>query len=196
MVDGALNLMTLFYGLHQEGQWTLARQSNALDGAAPFYGIYRCRDRHHISIAPIEQNFYSNLIERIGAPRHLLREQDQREKWPDHRRILAEIFSTKTRAEWTELLSDVDCCFAPVLNMAETPSHPHLHDRGSFVEVDGVLHPAPAPRFSKTPSSIRWAPSQAVQGDVALLREWGVATHLLDILQREFDSSPQRKSSS
>jgi len=145
MIDGAISLMTLFYGLQQEGVWCLDKASNPLDGGAPYYGVYRCSDGRHISIGPIEPRFYADLLSRIGAPQRLLDEQNDRTKWPEHRAVLAKIFLSRPRDEWTELLGRSDGCFAPVLSMAEAPEHPHLVARESFISVDGVRHPAPAP---------------------------------------------------
>ena len=169
--DNVVNLMATFYGISAGGGWQDRRAANMLDGGAHFYRTYRCADGKHLSVGAIEPQFYALLRKIAGmadAAFDALRDQAA---WPDLQDKAAAIFATKTRDEWTRLLEGTDACVAPVLSLAEAPEHPHLRARGSFVEVDGVRQPAPAPRFSRTPSAIQ--ASVANQDIAALLTDWG-----------------------
>jgi alpha-methylacyl-CoA racemase len=172
MTDGASYLMSLFYGMHAASQWQDRRRSNLLDGAAPFYDTYQCSDNKWISIGSLEPKFYSLLLKETGAAGKLLEPQMQHSSWPEMQDRLRKIFATKTQAEWCALLQDTDVCFAPVLPLAEAPQHPHNAARATFVTSCGVVQPAPAPRFSVTPSSIQWPPA-AIEKDVsAAIAAW------------------------
>ena len=150
MVDGAALLMTMMFGSFANGDWRLERGTNRLDGGAPFYGVYECADGRHVSVGPIEPQFFEELVTRIGADRGLLGRQLDRATWGEDREALAEIFRTRTRDEWTELLDGTDACVAPVLDMGEVTNHAHNRARRTFFERDGAHYPAPAPRFSRT----------------------------------------------
>jgi alpha-methylacyl-CoA racemase len=173
MSDGAASLMTMFYGVHATGTWQAgSREANMLDGGAHFYGTYRCRDGAWVSLGPIEPQFYALLLEKLGLDPKSLPDQNDRTHWPDMRRRFAEAFEQKTQAEWCDLLAGTDVCFGPVLSMADAPNHPHNAARQTFVEVAGVLQPAPAPRFSETPGAIQRPPVRSGEHNAEVLAEW------------------------
>jgi alpha-methylacyl-CoA racemase len=174
MTDGAAYLMTYFYGRHAAGGWIDRRHANLLDGGAPFYDTYRCADDKWISVGALEPQFYALLLEKIGPHEHLVQPQMERSSWPALHQSLRGIFATRTRQEWCDLLENTDACFAPVLSLAEAPVHPHNRARGTFTEIAGVVQPAPAPRFSGTPSGIQWPPAPIARDPREALRKWGV----------------------
>ena len=132
-----------------EGTWFDSRESNLLDGGAPYYGTYRCADGKDIAIGAMEPQFWSTLLERIGlADDPVVTQRDDRSSWPRIRETFAAHFATRTRDAWVELTAGTDACLAPVLSLEESLSDPHLVARGAFSEIDGVVHPAPAPRFA------------------------------------------------
>jgi alpha-methylacyl-CoA racemase len=155
MCDGAASLMSMFFDFTAVGRWSEARESNFLDGGAHFYGVYQCGCGNFISIGSIEPQFYVLLRQLAGLSEQAFDTQMDRATWPDLRRKLAAIFKTKTRDEWCKVMEGTDVCFAPVLTMAEAPLHPHMAARKTFVNRHGIAQPAPAPRFSRTPSTIR-----------------------------------------
>lgn len=148
MVDGAATLMAPYFGMVPAGTWRDHRQDNLLDGAAHFYGTYETSDGKHIAVGALERQFYTELCERIGVD--VPQDYDDPSAWKTHRAEFAARFRQKTRAEWERELASADACTAPVLSIVEAPHHPHNVARRSFVDVDGVLQPAPAPRFSRT----------------------------------------------
>lgn len=154
MTDGAALLMAAQYGLMAKGFWQDARASNFLDGAAHFYGTYECQDGKHVSIGAIEPQFYRKLLELCDITDPHFEQQWTQAEWPALRDKLAQIFRTRTRAQWCEVLEGTDACFAPVLSMSEAVEHPHNAARGTFLRQNGVLQPAPAPRFDRTPSAM------------------------------------------
>jgi alpha-methylacyl-CoA racemase len=174
MVDGALSLMTAFYGRYASGRMSLERGTNIVDGGAPYYDVYECADGQYVSIAPIEDRFRAELYERMGLDPRALIGRDG----PEHRHAvkpqLAALFKTRTRAQWCELLEGTDACFAPVLSVAEAPGHAHLKARGAFVEVDGIKQPAPAPRFLRTPAATPRPPHRQSQTGEDVLPDWGM----------------------
>ncbi|WP_407177991.1 CaiB/BaiF CoA transferase family protein [Bradyrhizobium sp. STM 3562] len=155
MVDGAASLMSMFFDLTAIGRWVDGRENNWLDGGAHFYGTYECACGHFISVGSIEPQFYALLREHAGLTDAAFDAQMDRNAWPALKEKLAQVFKTKTRDEWCRIMEGTDICFAPVLTMAEAPKHPHMAARKIFVERHGVTQPAPAPRFSRTPSAIR-----------------------------------------
>ena len=159
MVDGSALLTTSMHGFIAEGMWTAKREANLLDGGAPFYSVYETSDGGHIAVGALEPQFYSALLEALGIPEWSLPGRGDREAWPRIREVLAARFLEATRDEWAVRLADLDACVAPVLSALEAPVHAHNRDRGVFVEVDGVTQPAPAPRFSATPSDSPPGPS-------------------------------------
>lgn len=150
IVDGTASLMTSAFGLHAGGLVSLERGTNANDSGAYFYDVYECADGRWVSVAPLEGKFHSELLRLLEIdPRDIGPHRD-RANWAKGREMFARRFKTRTRAEWCALLEGTDACFAPVLGMDEAPGHPHFKARATFVEVDGVVQPAPAPRFSRT----------------------------------------------
>ena len=169
MCDGAASLMSMFFDLAAIGRWTEGRESNFLDGGAHFYGVYECACGKFISIGSIEPQFYALLRQLAGLSDEGFDAQMDRTAWPTLRQKLADVFRTRSREEWCKVMEGTDVCFAPVLTMAEAPLHPHMAARQIFVSRHGVTQPAPAPRFSRTPSAIR----ETVTADIAgLTNEW------------------------
>lgn len=155
MTDGASLLMTNIFGQYAAGNWQLGRESNLLDGAAPFYTTYRCADEKWVAVGAIEPQFYACLLERMGLSAAEFEPQHDRTRWPAWKARLAQCFGTRTRDEWCAAMEGADACFSPVLDMQEALEHPHNRERNTFLEVDGVHQPAPAPRFSRTTAEIR-----------------------------------------
>jgi len=150
MVDGAATLMSMFFTMTAAGMWKPERGSNMLDGGAHFYDTYETKEGEYISIGSIEPQFYALLIEKAGLDSEEYSAQMDRSRWPEYKSKLEAVFKEKTRAEWCELMEGTDVCFAPVLSLTEAAEHPHNKHRATFVESDGMLQPAPAPRFSRT----------------------------------------------
>jgi alpha-methylacyl-CoA racemase len=170
--DGVVSLMTLFHAQSARGLYKEERGSNMLDGGAPYYTVYETADGGYVSLAPIEPKFFSLLCEKVGVPQVLHDAQNDPARWPALRDALVAIFRTRTRNAWCELLEGTDVCFAPVLSLRESAEYPHLQKRQAFIDVDGIRHPAPAPRFSRTPSAIQGpAPAQALTAN-ELLGRW------------------------
>jgi len=173
MVDGAAALMAIIFGAHASGWWRDERASNMLDGGAHFYDCYETKDGKYVSIGSIEPQFYAQLLELTGLKGEPLPHQMDRSAWPKLKERLAGIFKTKTRDEWCEVMEGTDVCFAPVLSLAEAPEHPHIKARNTFVEVEGVRQPGPAPRFSRTPGVIERPPAYAGEHTDEALADWG-----------------------
>ena len=174
MTDGAASLASMFYGMRAMGFWTDNRQDNMLDGGAHFYDTYECSDGKWVSIGSIEPQFYALLKEKAGLTDPEFDNQMDREAWPELKEKLKVIIKSKTRQEWCEIMEGTDVCFAPVLSMAEAPDHPHNKARNTFVEIEGVVQPAPAPRFSKTPGEVQGLPPGQGQHTEEILKDWGV----------------------
>jgi alpha-methylacyl-CoA racemase len=157
MVDGAATLMTPYYGMVAAGTWRDQRYDNVLDGAAHYYGVYPTADERHVAVGAMEPQFYAELCQLLGVD--IPQDANDPTAWDAHRAVLAARFREKSRTEWEELLSSPGCCATPVLSLAEAPRHPHNVSRGTFVEIDGVVQPAPAPRFSRTSPPTPTGPS-------------------------------------
>jgi alpha-methylacyl-CoA racemase len=175
MVDGAASLMTAIYGMHGAGFWTDERAGNALDTGAHYYDVYETSDGKYISIGSIESKFYDELLEKSGLKLEELPPQNDRNSWPKMKERVATLFKTKTRDEWCRIMEGSDICFAPVLSLTEAPNHPHNQHRQTFVAPDGVVQPAPAPRFSRTPGAIQRPPARPGEHTAEALRDWGFA---------------------
>lgn len=173
MVDGSASLMTLMYGLHGAGAWTDRRGDNRLDSGAPWYGVYETQDGRYVALASNEPRFYQVSVALMGLKAEELPDQHDRSCWPEVRGIFARVFRTRTRDEWCSLMDGKEVCFAPVLSMAEAPEHPHLKARGTFVKVDDVVQPAPAPRFSRTRPEIQRGVPRVGQHTDEALGDWG-----------------------
>ncbi len=183
MVDGAASLLTAIYGMHASGMWSDQRGDNILDTGAHFYDVYETKDGQYVSIGSIEAKFYAELLKRSGLEGQEMPRQMDRKAWPDLKEKFAALFKTKTRDEWCKIMEGSDICFAPVLSMAEAPNHPHNQLRGTFVEVEGVVQPGPAPRFSRTPSKIQRPPAKPGEHTEEALREWGFSPAELEKLR-------------
>ncbi len=155
IVDGATSLMSFFFGARGVPHLSTERGKGMLGGAAHFYRCFTCADGKEISLGSIEPQFYAEMLAKAGAPAELAQGQMNPANWDDYAAKLAALFLTRTQAEWCDLLEDSDACFAPVLTLDEARSHPHMKARGAYVEHDGAWHTAPAPRFSRTPGSVR-----------------------------------------
>lgn len=182
MTDGAALLGAMMYGLRAHGSWSDRREANLLDGGAPFYDSYACLDGKFVAVGAIEPQFYARLLELSGAQDPDLNRQWDLARWPELKTRLAALFATRSRDEWCRLLEGTDACFAPVLDMAEAPGHPHNAVRGTFVEIDGVTQPAPAPRFSRTAPDTPKAAGQGGPAD-AVLADWGFAPEAIEALK-------------
>jgi len=174
MVDGVASQATFVRGLHEAGWWQQDRQTNMLDGGAPFYNNYETRDGRFVSISAIEPEFYDQMVELLGLPVDELPKRWDRDGWPAWRAWFRDLFLTRTRDEWCALLEGTDICFAPVLDFAEAPDYPQNRARDTFVEFDGQTQAAPAPRFSRTPGAIqRGAMPPGANSRDAML-DWGL----------------------
>ena len=174
MTDGAASLSSMFYGMRAMGIWTDEREANLLDGGAHFYDCYECSDGLYVSIGSIEPQFYALLLEKAGLTDPAFAAQMDRSQWGSLKEKMAALFKTKTRAEWCEIMEGTDICFAPVLSLAEAPDHAHNKARETFVEVEGVVQPAPAPRFSRTPGEIQGTSPGIGAHNEEVLAEWGL----------------------
>ena len=173
MTDGSALLMSMIYGFKAAGTWNGVRADNILDGGAHFYGTYRCADNKWIALGSIEPQFYALLLEKCGIDDADFQMQRDRTRWPALKEKLAAVFVTKTRDAWCALMEGSDVCFAPVLDLDEAPLHPHNQARKTFCEIDGVLQPAPAPRFSRTVPQIANPPPVAGQHTESILSDCG-----------------------
>lgn len=183
MSDGAASLMSMFYGFKASGMWKEQRRANLLDGGAHFYDTYQCADGKWISIGSIEPQFYALLLEKTGINDPAFAAQMDRGAWNDLREKLAHVIAQKSQAEWCEIMDATDVCFAPVLDLDEAPKHPHNAARKTFVELGGVVQPAPAPRFSATPGAIQGPPPAIGAHDREALSDWGFSAAQIDELK-------------
>ena len=172
MVDGSAALMMMFHAFRAMGIFDEKRGENLLDTGAHFYDVYECADGEYVSIGSIEPQFYAELLKHTGLEGEELPWQMDKSQWPAMKERLASIFKAKTRDEWCSIMEGTDVCFAPVLRMSEAIEHPHNVHRKTFIELDGIVQPAPAPRFSATPGAVSRPPAHAGQHTDELLREW------------------------
>jgi alpha-methylacyl-CoA racemase len=175
MTEGVASFMGMIYGEHAAGRWHDERERNIIDGGAHFYNNYACADGRWIAIGSIETPFYRALLDQLGlADDAGFIDHMNQAKWPELKQRLAAIFATRTRDEWCEQFAGSEVCFSPVLSLAEAPNHPQHVARGAFVEIDGVVQPAPLPRFSETKAAIRHGPKPAGTGGADALADWGI----------------------
>jgi len=184
MVDGAASLMTMTYAFRQLGLWTEDRGVNILDSGAPFYEVYDTADGRWFAVGAIEPQFYAELLAVLGIDPAELPAQNDRTRWPETKERFAAVFRTRTRDEWAEAFAGTDACGAPVLSPWEAHTHPHNAERGTFVEVEGIVQPAPVPRFSATPAAVHRPPPVAGQDTDEALLAWGVDEARLAALRR------------
>lgn len=178
MTDGAASLMSMMFAMRASGGWQEQRHANLLDGGAPFYDTYRCADDKWICVGALEIQFFTVLLDKLGIPASDYPNHWDPACWPGMRARFEKTFQSRTQAHWCELLGNTDACFAPVLAMSEAIKHPHNVARGTFTTHSGIVQPAPAPRFSHTPSSIQ----DSAQVDANTLRAWGMPDTLIDQL--------------
>jgi alpha-methylacyl-CoA racemase len=176
MSDGAASLMAMFYGFKAAGSWKDERRKNLLDGGAHFYDTYQTKDGKWVAIGSIEPQFYAELLAKTGVNPSEFEAQQDRDGWDGLRDKLATVFKTKTRDEWDQIMGGSDVCFGPVLTLDEAPKHPHNVARSTFVEIDGVPQPAPAPRFLGTPGEIQSGPPAIGAHNESALSDWGFST--------------------
>lgn len=186
MVDGAAQLMWMFHGFEASGLWDASqRENNMLDGAAHFYDTYECADGEYVSIGSIEPQFYALLQELAGLSEDDFGNQHDQANWPLMKEKLTAVVKQKTQQEWCDIMEGTDVCFAPVLNFKDAPSHPANVARNTYVEVDGVTQPAPAPRFSRTPSQVRHGPHDVGADTNEVLAAMGFAGNELEALKEK-----------
>ena len=159
MTDGSALLMTMIYSMYSSGMWKTSMGSNLLDGGSHFYDTYECKDGKFISLGSIEPQFYALLCQIAELDESIFGKQMSRDSWPEQKEAIKKIILDKTRDEWCELMEGTDVCFAPVLDMSEAPKHPHNVERKTFIDLEGVTQPAPAPRFSRTEPEVVSSPS-------------------------------------
>jgi alpha-methylacyl-CoA racemase len=182
MVDGVASMMTFIYGLHAGGMWKDERQSNMIDGAAPFARTYETKDGKYFAVCAIENRFFKALLEAMDITDIDAADQHRAESWEEHKSIIAAKFLEKTRDEWSDTLEGTDSCAAPVLSVTEAPQHVHSEARNTYVTVEGIRQPGPAPRFSRTQSEIRHGPTVAGERDREALSDWGLSDAEIDRL--------------
>ena len=175
MTDGAASLSSMFYGMRARGVWSDEREDNLLDGGAHFYDCYETKDGKYVSIGSIEPQFYALLLEKAGLTDPEFKSQMDRKRWPELKTRIIEVMKTKTRDEWCAIMEGTDVCFAPVLSMAEAPHHPHNAARETFLDYEGVMQPAPAPRFSRTPGQIQRPPAAPGAHSEEIMKDWDIS---------------------
>jgi alpha-methylacyl-CoA racemase len=173
MVDGVALLSAAVFPAYTGGWFRAERGTNMLDSGAPYYDVYETADGEYVAVAAIEPQFYARLLDGLGLTDEELADQDDQASWPATKDRFAEVFRTRTRAEWEERFEGVDACVGPVLRFDEAAEHPHLSARETYVEVDGVVQPAPAPRFSRTPAVLDRPPAPAGRHTAEVLAELG-----------------------
>ncbi len=183
MTDGSASLMSMFYGMLASGAWREGREANLLDGGAHFYGTYKCKDDQWVSLGSIEPQFYALLLEKAGLDDPQFKQQMSRDDWPALKSKLTAVIKTRTRDEWTALMEGTDVCFGPVMGLKEAATHPHNAARETFVTLDGVVQPAPAPRFSATPGAIQSPPPAIGADNQTALNDWGFSTAAIEALE-------------
>ena len=182
MIDGAAALMAAFYGMRAAGEWSDQHGTNLLDGGAHFYDTYETADGKWVSIGSLEPQFYDLLLKHTGIDDPKFQPQADKEKWPELKEKIAEVFKSKTRDEWCKIMEGTDVCFAPVLSFEEAVNHPHNIARNSFVAVENVMQPAPTPRFSRTKPEIKWAPPNPGEHTESALADWGFNAREIEAL--------------
>ncbi|MBB5799077.1 CaiB/BaiF CoA transferase family protein [Streptomyces caelestis] len=189
VVDGVSHLATMIHGMLAAGGWQDRRGANLLDGGCPYYGTYETADGRHMAVGALEPQFYEEFLARLGIEDQAAARKDVT-RWSELREQVAARFKTRTRDEWTAVFDGTDACVAPVLSLREAPHHPHLAARGTFTDHGGITQPAPAPRFSATPTSVRTGPARPGADTADVARDWDVPGLVPS------SRTPQRKASS
>ena len=173
ITDGSASLMSMFHSMDKLGAWSPERGSNMLDGSAPFYDVYETSDGRFVSIGSIEPQFYALLVEKTGVDPEVFANSYDKSQWPQMKERLIEVFKTKSQAQWCEFMEGTDLCFAPVLNYREAPAHPHNAARNTYIDIDGLIQPAPAPRFARSDCATPSSPSSEGADTHEVLAQWG-----------------------
>ncbi|PWJ02611.1 carnitine dehydratase [Streptomyces sp. NWU49] len=180
IVDGTAHLTTLFWGMLAEGTWQDARGRNLLDGGCPHYGVYATADGGWMAVGALEPQFYAVFVSLLGLDGEDLPDRADPRNWPELRAVFTARFKTATREEWTAVFEGTDACVAPVLSLREAAGHRHLTERGTYTEAHGITQPAPAPRFSDTPGTLRLPPALPGAHTPDVARDWDVPELLKD----------------
>ncbi|MGW2830010.1 CaiB/BaiF CoA transferase family protein [Streptomyces sp. NPDC001286] len=173
IVDGTTHLSAMIHGMLAAGGWQDRRGANLLDGGCPYYGTYATADGRYMAVGPLEPQFYDEFVGLLGLPEHADARKDWT-RWGELREAVAARFASRTRDEWAAVFEGSDACVAPVLSLAEAPRHPHLAARGTFTDHGGITQPAPAPRFSATPTAVRTGPARPGADTAGVARDWDV----------------------
>ncbi|MCX4623745.1 CaiB/BaiF CoA transferase family protein [Streptomyces albogriseolus] len=189
IVDGTAHLTSMIHGMLAAGVWQDRRGANLLDGGCPYYGTYATADGGHMAVGALEPRFYAEFLRLLDLT-DLAGAHADVTRWPELRTRVAERFASRTRDAWTAVFEGTDACVAPVLSLREAPHHPHLAARSTFTDHAGITQPAPAPRFSATPATVRTGPARPGADTEDVARDWGVPGLLPP------PSNPQRKASS
>ncbi len=184
MVDGAAALMAMFFSMAAGGAFTDQRGTNLLDSGSHFYDAYETADGKYVCVGSIEPQFYALLVEKAGLDPERFAAQMDAARWPEFKEEVARVFKTRTRDEWCAIMEGTDVCFAPVLSIFEAPEHPHAKARNAFVTIDGVVQPAPAPRFSRTAPEVRGGARAPGADTDAVLADFGFGSDEIDALRR------------
>ncbi|MEU0251897.1 CaiB/BaiF CoA-transferase family protein [Streptomyces sp. NPDC006184] len=179
IVDGTAHLSTMIHGMLAAGAWQDRRAANLLDGGCPYYGTYETADGGHMAVGALEEKFYGEFLRLLGLD-GLASARTDPARWNELRERIAARFASRTRAEWTTVFEGSDACVAPVLSLREAPHHPHLAARGTFTDHDGITQPAPAPRFSATPTTVRGGPARPGADTETVARDWGIPARPTD----------------
>ncbi len=183
MIDGVSHMMSAFIAFTQQGTWTENRQDNIVDGGSPDYGCYETADGKFVAVGAIEPQFYAALLDVLGLDPATVPDRADRANWPAMRQLFAERFRTRTRAEWEAAMAGRDACFSPVLTITEAWSHPQMQARNIARTLDGLVHPGPAPRLTRTPGSLRSATPEPGQHSREIARDWGLSPALQALFQ-------------
>jgi len=183
MVDGSALLATMLHSMLHMGTWQGDRGRNLLDSGAPFYDVYETADGRFVAVGALEPQFYAELLDGLDLVGEDLPAQYDVAGWPVLRDRFSAVFGSKTRDEWEAAFAGSDACVAPVLSPREAPRHPHNRSRATFVEMDGVAQPAPAPRFGRTPPAVSWPPPRPGEHTTEALSDWGLSPAEIDALR-------------
>jgi alpha-methylacyl-CoA racemase len=175
--------MSMFFTMKKLGAWNTQRDNNLLDGGAPFYGAYSTLDEKFISVGSIEPQFFATLVAKAGLEPSLIDAHMNPARWAELKNALTELFKSKTRDEWCDLLEGSDACFAPVLDFTEAHEHPHNKARKTFIDINGSQQPAPAPRFSRSECRTPSAPRKEGADSEDILSDWGFTDAAIDALR-------------
>ena len=185
IVDGSAALTVMLYGLLAQGRWSHIPGANFVDTGSPYYDVYETSDRKYVAVGAIEPAFYAVLLEKLGLPAEDVHTQNDRSRWPEVKRAFADIFAGRSRDEWAAIFEGTDACVSPVLTLEEAAAHPHNQARQVFTEVDGIVQPSPAPRFTRTPPELTRLPPAPGADTANVLRSFGKTDDDIEALRRE-----------